>query len=127
MSHLISGVELEAMPVFSHTPAQIVKPRFKQYMRAGGNTMENFGNHNDKALMSHICDRYTKLEQENIKRERDLFVSEQCSSLKGKIKNILHPKSRYPSFEAGRSATSSRTAKALLRSDSVSTNSTSVK
>lgn len=59
MSHLISGVEIEAALVFHPTPKKIVRPRFKKYLKSS--TLEDYLERNEPNKMLEVAfNRYSE-------------------------------------------------------------------
>lgn len=41
-------------------------------------------------IVDHVCQRYSQLEQENLKVEKELFISNKCEVLKKKFRSAFN-------------------------------------
>jgi hypothetical protein len=108
MSHFISGVNLEGSLIFHMTPPQIVKPKMKRFLKS--NALEAFfSRKSEERIIDHVCHRYSQMEEENLKVEKELFISNKCSVLKKKFKSAFNTNAsgKYLSTHTGQYKTSS--------------------
>ena len=109
MSHFISGVNLEGSLVFHLTPPEIVKPKMRRFLKTSA-IQSIFSQGKQGRIVDHVCQRYSQLEQEHLKVEKELFISNKCEVLKKKFKSAFNTRAsgRYLASHSGRWKITSR-------------------
>lgn len=110
MSHFISGVPLEGSLIFHLTPPEIVKPKMRRFLKTNAIQSIFSQGKQQSRIVDHVCQRFSQLEQENLKVEKELFISNKCEVLKKKFRSAFNTRAsgRYMTSHADLFKTSSK-------------------